>query len=65
MTSNTGTIVWRAAYNAFGNATIDAASTITNNLRFPASTMIRNPVFITTGTDIMILTREGYNTLIR
>ena len=27
--------VWSATYDAFGRATVDAASTVTNNLRFP------------------------------
>jgi RHS repeat-associated protein len=35
MTNSTGTVAWKAAYNAFGNATIDTSSTITNNIRFP------------------------------
>ena len=35
MTNASGAIVWKAAYNAFGNATVDVSSTITNNLRFP------------------------------
>ena len=30
-----GTVVWSATYDAFGNATVDPASTVTNNLRFP------------------------------
>jgi RHS repeat-associated protein len=35
MTSVTGAIVWSAKYESFGNAVIDASSTIENNLRFP------------------------------
>jgi RHS repeat-associated protein len=35
MTNASGAVVWRAAYNAFGNATVDASSTVVNNLRFP------------------------------
>jgi RHS repeat-associated protein len=35
MTSSTGTVAWKAAYNAFGNASIDTSSTVTSNLRFP------------------------------
>jgi RHS repeat-associated protein len=35
MTNLSGAIVWSATYDAFGKATIDAGSTITNNLRFP------------------------------
>ncbi len=31
----TGVVVWSATYQAFGEAVVDAASTITNNLRFP------------------------------
>jgi len=35
MTDASGTVVWSATYDAFGKATVDGASTITNNLRFP------------------------------
>jgi RHS repeat-associated protein len=35
MTNLSGAIVWQASYDAFGKATVDAASSITNNLRFP------------------------------
>ena len=35
LTSSAGAVAWKAAYNAFGNATVDASSTITNNIRFP------------------------------
>ncbi|MFA5324033.1 MAG: RHS repeat-associated core domain-containing protein [Smithella sp.] len=35
MTNLSGAIVWQATYDAFGKATVDAASSITNNLRFP------------------------------
>lgn len=35
MTNISGNVVWSATYDAFGKATIDASSTITNNLRFP------------------------------
>ena len=35
VTNGSGTIVWQAAYNTFGNATVDGGSTITNNFRFP------------------------------
>ncbi len=35
MTNSSGTVAWKASYNAFGHADIDASSTITNNLRFP------------------------------
>jgi len=35
LTDETGNTVWSAAYSAFGGATVDPASTITNNLRFP------------------------------
>lgn len=35
MTDMNGTIVWSASYTSFGKATIDPASTIINNLRFP------------------------------
>jgi RHS repeat-associated protein len=35
MTNISGQTVWQASYDAFGKATIDEASTITNNLRFP------------------------------
>ena len=33
--NQSGITVWSATYDAFGRATIDPASTITNNLRFP------------------------------
>ena len=33
--NQSGLTVWSATYDAFGRATIDPASTITNNLRFP------------------------------
>ncbi len=35
MTDAAGAIVWSATYTAFGEATVDAASTVTNNLRYP------------------------------
>jgi RHS repeat-associated protein len=35
MTDSTGAVVWSAEYKPFGEATVDPASTITNNLRFP------------------------------
>jgi len=35
MTDGTGTVVWSATYTAFGQATVDTSSTITNNLRMP------------------------------
>jgi RHS repeat-associated protein len=35
MTNISGAIIWSATYDAFGRAAVDAASTITNNLRFP------------------------------
>jgi len=35
MTNLSGAIVWSATYDAFGKASVDAGSTITNNLRFP------------------------------
>jgi len=35
MTAVNGAVVWSAKYSSFGEADIDAASTITNNLRFP------------------------------
>ncbi|MBE0502481.1 MAG: RHS domain-containing protein, partial [Desulfuromonadales bacterium] len=33
--ANDGTVVWSAAYAAFGLAVVDPASTVENNLRFP------------------------------
>ena len=33
--NQSGLTVWSATYDAFGRATVDPASTITNNLRFP------------------------------
>ena len=33
--SQSGITVWSATYDAFGRATVDPASTITNNLRYP------------------------------
>ena len=33
--NQSGLTVWSATYDAFGKATVDPASTITNNLRFP------------------------------
>jgi RHS repeat-associated protein len=33
--SQSGAVVWSATYDAFGRATVNPASTITNNLRFP------------------------------
>jgi RHS repeat-associated protein len=35
ITDSSGAVVWSATYDAFGNATVNAGSTITNNLRFP------------------------------
>jgi len=35
MTNLSGAVVWSATYDAFGKATVDAGSSITNNLRFP------------------------------
>ncbi len=35
MTAVNGDVVWSATYGAFGNATVDPASTVTSNLRFP------------------------------
>jgi len=35
MTAVNGAVVWSAKYSSFGEANVDAASTITNNLRFP------------------------------
>jgi large repetitive protein len=34
MTSVNGAVVWSAKYSSFGEATIDAGATVTNNLRF-------------------------------
>jgi large repetitive protein len=35
LTDESGNVVWKATYSAFGKAAVDPASTITNNLRFP------------------------------
>lgn len=35
LTNQSGVTVWSATYDAFGKATIDPSSTVTNNLRFP------------------------------
>jgi len=35
MTSVNGAVVWSAKYSSFGEADVDAESTVTNNLRFP------------------------------
>jgi len=35
LVNQSGTVVWSATYDAFGNATVDPVSSITNNLRFP------------------------------
>jgi RHS repeat-associated protein len=35
MTDTSGAVVWAAVYDTFGAATVDPASTIKNNLRFP------------------------------
>jgi RHS repeat-associated protein len=35
LTAVNGAVVWSAEYYSFGEATVDIASTITNNLRFP------------------------------
>ncbi len=35
VTDSTGAVVWSATYSAFGEASVDPASTITHNLRFP------------------------------
>ncbi len=35
LTDANGTVVWRAHYEPFGHATVDAGSTVTFNLRFP------------------------------
>ena len=35
LTSISGAVAWSATYASFGKATVDASSTITNNLRFP------------------------------
>ena len=34
MTAVNGAVVWSASYNSFGNASINASSTVSNNLRF-------------------------------
>ena len=33
--NQSGVVVWSATYDSFGKATVDAASTVSNNLRFP------------------------------
>jgi RHS repeat-associated protein len=33
--NQSGAVVWSATYDAFGKASVDAASIVTNNLRFP------------------------------
>ncbi len=35
LTSESGAVVWSAKYDSFGKATVDASSTVINNLRFP------------------------------
>ena len=35
LTATNGAVAWAAVYTSFGDATVDASSTITNNLRFP------------------------------
>jgi len=35
MTDSTNTVVWEASYDAFGEAAVNPASTVTNNFRFP------------------------------
>jgi len=35
MTDDTGSVVWKAMYKPFGQAAVDADSTVINNLRFP------------------------------
>jgi RHS repeat-associated protein len=35
ITAVNGAVIWSATYTSFGEATVDAFSTITNNLRFP------------------------------
>jgi RHS repeat-associated protein len=35
MTAVNGAVVWGAQYEAFGKASVDGSSTVTNNLRFP------------------------------
>ena len=35
MTDQIGNVVWSATYSGFGEATVDAGSTVVNNLRFP------------------------------
>lgn len=35
LTDISGAVVWSATYDAFGKATVDAASTVVNNMRFP------------------------------
>jgi RHS repeat-associated protein len=35
MTNISGAVVWSATYDAFGKATVDGSSSVTNNLRFP------------------------------
>ena len=35
MSDSTGSLVWKANYEPFGKATVSAASTVENNLRFP------------------------------
>jgi RHS repeat-associated protein len=35
MTNSGGNVVWKAAYDPFGEAQVDPASTVTNNFRFP------------------------------
>lgn len=35
MTDGSGAVVWSATYSVFGKASVDSASTVENNLRFP------------------------------
>ena len=35
MTNAGGNVVWKAAYDPFGEAQVDPSSTVTNNFRFP------------------------------
>jgi len=35
LTNISGAVVWSATYDAFGKASVDASSTVVNNLRFP------------------------------
>ena len=52
--NQSGVTVWSATYDAFGRATVDSTSTVTNNFRYPGQYYDAESGCITTGCGITI-----------